>query len=485
MANIPLTAGMGAIWLQFDPNTEPVYLGCHNISDIKQKKGDKTLIWCKDASGPNRFVVAGSYRGAQDPATFTLETLVHDTGDYLETIEDQTVTVIINKYVSGRADQFTNYVRRNVLRGTTITQETESGVANRDPKDNTASMESFEMSAEDWFRVMPLTAKRQSTSEVNNANVIRFFDPDTGYIGCKAVALGTANLLVTTNGGGTWAASAADPFAADEDIIGMAVFEVDANTHRVLVVRDDDAAAGLKVAYSDNSGTSWSTVTAGGPNATKALGQAALFALDFHHIWLVAKGGYIFFSADGGASWVTQDAGVTTTADLYAVHFIDSKNGIATGATDKILTTADGGTSWALVTATGGGDTVASCHMIDPDVLWVGTIESGGSDNSLYYSEDGGTTWSTRTFSGSDTGKILAIEFIDDQIGFLAHQTTAPVGTIFRTCDGGFTWESISTPTNAGITSLDAMNNNRVSVCGPASGGTAYIARATNLLGGE
>jgi photosystem II stability/assembly factor-like uncharacterized protein len=484
MTDIPLTSGMGAIWLQIDPNEPPEFLGCHQISDIKQKKGDKTLIWCKDPSAPNRFQVAGSYRGATDPATFTVETVVHNTADFLETVADQTVRVFILKQTTGRSNIFSNYDRLTLLRGVTITQETESGVAARDPGDNTVSMESFEMSAEDWFRIMPLTASRQSTTATQNANVVRFLDQNTGYIGSKAGAGVKAKVLVTTDGGGAWAATAADPFANDEDIISLAVFAVDRTHHRVLAVRDDDVAAALKVAYTDDGGTTWTLVTVGATVAQKALGQAALFALDSHHIWLVTDGGFIYFSNDGGASWDIQDAGVTTANDLYGVHFTDSANGMTFGETDTVLITHDGGNTWSAVTATGGGDNITAGYMVDEDALWLGTTESGGSDNSLYRSLDGGTTWEAITFSGSGTGKILGIEFVNDSVGFLIHDTTGPVGSVFRTVDGGSDWEQVTTPTNTGLKSINVMNNNRCHVCGVATGGTSFIAKVTNTLGG-
>jgi photosystem II stability/assembly factor-like uncharacterized protein len=485
MGNV-LTAGMGALWIQIGTNREPQYLGCHAFDELSQGKGDKTLIWCKDPSGPDKFVVAGSFRGAKEPAKFSIEIVLQDTADFLETVADQECNIYVNKYIMGKADLFTNYDRSNILSGVLITQESEKGLVARDPGDNAPHMATFEMSADEWFKAIPMTVARQSVVDANNGQVIRFYDSNVGYFAAKAAALGKSKVYITENGGGAWSLTATQPFAADEDIISMSVFPIDRNTHRVLVVRDDDVAAAIKVAYSDDGGDTWHLVTVGSTNGQKALGQRALFTLDVHHIWLVTSGGFVYFSNNGGVTWSTQDAAAATTADLYAVHFTDSTYGVAVGATDKVLVTSDGGTTWSLATASGSGATLWSCFRKDANNLWVSGAAGGG--NTLWYSEDGGTTWDGRAFSGgsadSTAGIVKVIDFVNDLIGFIAHQSAGPVGTILRTRDGGYTWEAATTPSNAGLTSLEAMNVNRVSVCGPASGGTAFIAKASNTLGG-
>lgn len=481
----PFVGGEASIWLQYAPNREPLFLGCHQLEEISQGKGDKTLIWCPDASGPNKFVVAGSFQGAPEPPTTSIEVVATEVADFLERMGNRRFSLIINKMHSGRRDNYTNWLRSSILTGVTITTETEAGIAFRDPDNNAPTLLTAEVSAEAWYKKFVMTAERQATSEVQNilcmaALPIEFLDDAVKAVaGCHAVALGTANVRITSNSGGTWSATGADPFAADEDVMAIAYFPLTATVNRILAVRELDAAAALEVAYSDDGGASWTLVVVGATVGQGALGARALFALDYRHIWLVTTGGYIYFSSDGGATWTTQDAAEATVQNLNAVHFADNKNGFAVGVADTVLKTTDGGITWSLATATGSGDPLIDVFTLDSDRAWVGIDEAAG-DKTWMFTEDGGVTWSNRTFSGSAAGEVRRSVFLNDQIGFLIHNTTGPVGTLWQTRDGGYTWEQITVPTNAGFTHLVAIDDNQVFVSGNASGGTGVFVRARN-----
>jgi photosystem II stability/assembly factor-like uncharacterized protein len=195
-----------------------------------------------------------------------------------------------------------------------------------------------------------------------------------------------------------------------------------------------------------------------------------LFALDQNNIWLVGTGGYVYKSEDGAVSWSTQDAGVATSSNLYAVHFADQRAGFAVGATDAVIRTIDGGVSWSAVTATGSGATLNTVFTLDAQRAWVGT-----ADGKLYYTTDGGTTWTRRSFSGDAVGQVRDIKFVSDLIGFMTHDTAAPVGRIFTTMDGGYTWEAVTTTTNSGLNSLAVLDENNFMVAGEINSGTAAL----------
>jgi photosystem II stability/assembly factor-like uncharacterized protein len=67
----------------------------------------------------------------------------------------------------------------------------------------------------------------------------------------------------------------------------------------------------------------------------------------------------------------------------------------------------------------------------------------------------------------------------NDLFGFIAHNSAAPVGTILRTFDGGYTWEALDTPTNAGLNWLVAVDNDTAYAVGEVSGGTGVILKVT------
>lgn len=485
----PLTAGMGSIWLQYDPNTLPLFLGCHQIDEISQAKGDKTLIWCKDPSGPNKFKVAGSFRGAPEAPSFTIAAVVHDVADFLESIGDDEVTIIINKAKQGAQDEFSNFDRCEILTGCTITNETENGVAARNPDDNAEHMLEVEFAAEEWLKVYPLGSDRQNTTETQAANGICYNpnDPDELYIACSsAVGPATANILRSVDRGGTWAATAADPFGAGLHAMAIVCFPLDVNTLRIVAFRATSAGVALQCAYSDDSGATWTTVTIGSVLAQEVLHGNGAFALDKNHTWVVTDGGYVYFSDDGCVTWDLQDAGVATPNDLFAVRFADAFNGMAVGVTDTIIVTADGGNTWNVAVGnTASGDDILSVGVIDSKKAWIG-LDRVAAASKLWFTEDGGDTWDSRGgFTGSGVGEIDGIEFvpgIDGQIGILISDNATPVGSFFRTRDGGYSWEQVVGPTNTGLLAMALIDQNEAFAVGAPTGGTAVIMHTSDAL---
>lgn len=485
----PLTAGMGSIWLQYDPNTLPLYLGCHQIDEISQAKGDKTLIWCKDPTGPNKFKVAGSFRGAPEAASFTISAVVHDVADFLEDIGDDEVTIIINKAKQGAQDEFSNFDRCEILTGGTITNETETGLAARNPDDNAEHMLEIEFAAEEWLKVYPLGADRQNTTEVNAANAMCYnpSDPDELYVACDSAAgPATANILRSVDRGGTWAATATDPFGAGLDAKAIVCFPLDVNTLRIVAFRETSPGVALQCAYSDDAGATWTTVTIGAVLGQEVLHGNAVFALDRNHVWVVTDAGYVYFSDDGCVTWDLQDAGVATASDLYAVRFADAYNGMAVGVADAIIMTTDGGNTWNVAGGnTGSGDNILSCGIIDSKKAWIG-LDIVAAATKLWFTDDGGDTWNPRGgFTGSGVGEIDGIEFvptIDGQIGIMVSDNATPVGSFFRTRDGGYSWEQVIGPTNTGLLHLMLIDENEAFAVGSPEGGTAVIIHASDAL---
>lgn len=482
-------AGQGSLWVQLEgPNTRPQYLGCHNVGDVDEPRGDINLIFCPDPAQSGKFIVKGSYQTEPGPVTFSIETLLQTVSDYLERV-DCPVPLFVHKGC-GRRDVFTNWDRSFLFYPAHITNRGLTGLLARKPDDNTESGQSFDVSAEKLLRVYRPHVDRQAITETSALNDVAVCNTAKCADSCgptktaclEAFAVSNApagsptwdaDIWFTDDTGGTWTATAADPFGAGEDIASGVCFEIGKNTTRHLVARGTtDPAAPMEVAYSDDGGATWTLVNVGAVNGQYAMGPGALFALDQYHIWLVTDGGYIYFSNDGGATWAAQEEGTITVQDLWAVHALDEDNVFVSGAADTLLHSGDGGTTWAAAGGVpGAGDDLICIWMISEDLIWTGS--DGGH---LYYSDDGGTTWTERTFSGSGAGTIPDLAFKNALEGYMLHNTAAPVGTVFYTINGGYNWEPLTTPTNAGLNAV-ALCENGGFVVGEPSGGTAVVLR--------
>lgn len=484
------TAGMGALWAQINGgNSQPLFLGCHQIGDIDQPEGDIELIQCPDPAGVNRFRTVGSIKGAPGAITTSVTTDITDELDHLERVNCP-FNLFIHLIKAGRRDVFTNFDRTFVLTNATITNRGLSGLSSRTADDNARSEQTFDLSAEQLLRLVEQSMNRQSISETQAITDITFCNDqqcrtddqiaraacEVGFAVTEAATGVTANVLYTSNGA-TWTASAADPFAADEDIIGVECFELSRDSTRVIVARGTtDAGTPLEIAYSDNNGASWTVVEVGAVDGAFAPTRHSLFALDRNNIWVGTDEGYLYKSSDGGLTWVAQQSGGITTAAINAIRFVDENVGWFVGAGNIIARTLDGGDSWSAITGPSAQSAAAATvvEVLDRNRVWVGY-----GDGDLYYTLDGGVTWSTRSFSGSGVGQVRDIKFLNEALGYMLTNNASPLGVVHWTIDGGYTWASLTTPTNSGLNTIVLCDQWNFYVAGQANSATGFIAKGS------
>lgn len=472
-------AGSGALWVQPDgENTEPLYLGCHTLGDVDEPLGDLTLLYCPDPAQPNKFQVKGSYRGEPGAITTSIETEMTRLVDYLETMQQREAVMYVNMVDSGRKDLFANRGRGFAFNKISTTSRGGTNWAVRSPDAQDEAMMTFDFGCEELFRLFPILATRKSTSETEAVTCIATYGLDepceTIVAGCAAGAGVSANVLISLDGGVNFAATAADPHAVDEDIQAIAVFGLGADTVRILTVRESDAGAPCEAAYSDDDGATWTEISMGGTNAMQVEGPNGLFVLDPSHIWAVGTDGTVWFSSDAGASWSVQVADtVLTSEELMCVFFVDENYGFAGATTDELLRTADGGVTWELVAVAGVGD-CSAVHGYDLDFIWLTSSDNG----QLFYTSDRGDTITERTFPGAGTGSADDVKFVNELVGFLLHNPST-ASDIYRTINGGYTWELVRAVTNSGIVDAAPCDANNIWMCGAVNAATGFLGKVS------
>lgn len=332
------------------------------------------------------------------------------------------------------------------------------------------------------YNFAKMVAVRQSVSEAQALNDLAFVDYTTcatcegavkeGDVGMlvadSAAGPATANVLYGTNGA-TFTATATDPFAADEHVSSVVWFEHNGGRRFVVARGTTDAAAPAEVAYTNDEGATWTAVNVGSTNGQYFTSHQSLFAFDAQHIWAVTVDGFIYFSEDGGVSWSTQDAGTTTTEDLNAIHFYNYNKGYAAGVNNALVVTYNGGVTWSTLAASSAQAGVAINSIAVPTLLG---IQLAYNDGDLYTSNDGGDSWSLNIALG---GALRSISYCNELHGIMARNSAGPVGTIYRTINGGKDWFSITTPTNSGLNSVQLINDTLAWAVGEANGGTAVL----------
>ncbi len=164
----------------------------------------------------------------------------------------------------------------------------------------------------------------------------------------------------------------------------------------------------------------------------------------------------VLVTVDGGASWTTRPLPLTQPA---AVAPIDARTAWVVGS-GFILKTTDGGQNW-IEQYRSGVARFTDAHAVDADTVWV---EADGG--LVFRSVDGGSTWEQRAPAGPVSPVSASVAWSN-------------VGAVVRTLDGGATWIAKSIPY---ANSLAVANASTVWVAGKALARTADGGASWSML---
>lgn len=489
MADV-LKSSQGSLFIQKTSGKAPEYIGCVDLDDVNEAAGDQGFIYCRDANGD--FKTVGSTTGAPGGVTTSLTALTYPTSDVLDTLKHCLVNLYAMTRQCGRAGIFSNYVRGAIIHHSRITTRTFGNLVKR--VDDVETTRRLDISA--WYpiyNIRELTVARQTVAETRDLNDIIFCNSESCGGDCGvakdagqdgfAVSDGNAgtpylngDVWLTADGGGAWAnatGAGTHPFTTIESLMSAVCFNVGRNATRILVARAARAGEHARVSYSDDDGATWNEVEVGSVDNEAAVGEGALFAVDWQHIWFATSAGNVYFSDDGGLTWDLQSTGVVTS--LNVVKFSDANNGWVGGNTDTLIHTTDGGTTWSAVTPPTTADNITALQAWSRDRILIGS-----NAGELWQTWDEGANWEAKTYTGQvATDTVKALDFANDLVGFMLVNTSAPVGSVHRSFNGGHDWEKLTTPTNAGLNALAVIDENLAFAAGNAQGGTAFIGKVS------
>jgi len=141
----------------------------------------------------------------------------------------------------------------------------------------------------------------------------------------------------------------------------------------------------------------------------------------------------IFKTTDGGTTWVGKP--YFMNAWFADIAFFDELTGIAVGSKYSIVRTTDGGESWSNIQLDYSSYTFGQIAVTSPtSALLFGS-------RRISKTTDAGLTWST--LIADNSRNFNSGYFLNPDTGYTAGSTTAGVGFIHRTTDGGNTWSEV------------------------------------------
>ncbi|MDQ6929208.1 MAG: hypothetical protein M3126_00900 [Candidatus Eremiobacteraeota bacterium] len=182
----------------------------------------------------------------------------------------------------------------------------------------------------------------------------------------------------------------------------------------------------------------------------------------------VSPGGGIFKSTDAGKSWKLMGLAGTRHIGKISIDPRDSKSVVVSALGDPfadstergIYRTTDGGTTWSkalyLGPASGGSD-IARAQK-EPGLMLAGmwqfrrtgwSSQSGGDQDGLFRSRDGGATWERLSGHGLPTDTIgrIAVAIAPSNPRRMYATIQSKQGILWRSDDGGDSWQLISNDT--------------------------------------
>jgi len=488
--------GWGNVFHQREFDEAFEFLTCCAIDDITVPEGDVTIKKCPDPNRSGDFMATSSIVGDAGPPTMSLVRPLRKVYNHLMETECP-AQYRLNWACRGDRTVVYNYSVGFLLLYGRITNRGIPTPSVLEPSNEDRVETNADATGLDSTLIYQLTGDTQPNTFTQAINDMVFLAKQCEDICGERVGLGEIGYAVmdaagymdqsevevgiTKDGGANWAAVAGEPFGATytHNLLCVEVKET-SDGHRVLTGREGVAGTDPQIAYSDDEGATWTQVSPTGcahGQAVNDLEKDLTGAL-----WACGDDGYIWKSTDVGNSWTAQEEGVETVQDLNAMAFVTDamfkpkEFGVAVGDSNAYLYTSDGGENWSAGTGPAVG-----VNLLSVDINKFGHIYVGTNDARLFRSTDEGDNWTEVLDKTAGSIDYIHFDPYMNYFGALCYNTASPVGTVYRTEDGGASWYTDvvgTTPTNQGINVVRCVGPNMIYAGGELlAGGTPFIAK--------
>lgn len=281
------------------------------------------------------------------------------------------------------------------------------------------------------------------TFNISATNIIYFTDKNTGFVGTT-----NGSIFKTTDGGTSWSQKISSNITPS-DYFTMYFY----NTQIGYAVQGHG-----NVMKTVNGGETWLKISSPSEDiyAIQFLSENIGYAVGEH--------GVIYKTTDGGITWQTRlfQNGYISGTSMFGLYFFNEDKGFIVGSAGRILRTDNGGFLWTQYSPF--YSSVNSLEITENNIFAkVGldifkTADSGGNWSKLSRPNDLQPT-SVQPYSRD-------AKFVSDNIGYIIGGKYNTESNLYKTTDGGISWNKKKNFSAAGLSGFDFLNENFGIICG-------------------
>lgn len=468
----PAKKSLSRVWL-FDggagPTVTPELLAWAAAQGVEKNYGDVERIEVPSQTKRGEFDVVGEIQSGEENATLDISIRYAIAPSRILKVANKRCIADFQIHIGNCTDprDFSNGWKTGKIlafEGARLTSYSTEELGALESGDESPINEDVSISANDFYEIGPLSyAERAKTEVAQEIIVINVCDSpncedcDEPSDGCQKVFAVSApagsspgvlpEVIVSTDGMQTvYQESTITTLAIGEDPDDAACV----GDYYVVVSQDSLSLHYALISDLTDNTETWAEISSG---FVATHGPRAISSFSPFDTWIGGAGGYIYFTEDPTSGVDVQDSGVATVQDINDIYAFSSDVVVAVGNSNAVAYTINGGETWAAVTGPAVGVNLNAVAVRDTSEWWVGT-----ATGKLYVTKDSGQTWTEKTFSGSGAGAVADIDWASGMVGYMLHATATPAGRIFRTIDGGRSWQ-IQPDTSSSMPAADRYNS--------------------------
>ncbi|MHA1944539.1 MAG: WD40/YVTN/BNR-like repeat-containing protein [Candidatus Hodarchaeales archaeon] len=215
------------------------------------------------------------------------------------------------------------------------------------------------------------------------------------------------------------------------------------------------AGGGTTIFKSVNGGNSWSSVASLKSSSTR-ITDLILSQTNSQVMYALTQGTSdiepeLFITTDGGTNWTQINQGMSVFH--IALHPTNPMYLVACMWSGFVYVTTNGGNSWTNVSGNIPRAGIVDLSISGDNEYWAGVGDFAGENGSLYHTSDGGLSWEKENLNQPANSFVNSIMVHpSDNNTVYVSMTLAPdewtdpdTNYLFRTVDGGSSWESLNT----------------------------------------